>query len=93
VRHTYQVINSAGEVEGRCINMQTGVRGYRATGNKDFLQPYLKSGTNLPGNLKELESLVSDNPSPVSRVKALIEETEILDSFWRATNEIVVTTY
>ena len=93
VQHTYKVINTAGYVESLCINMQTGVRGYRSTGNKEFLEPYINAGRDLRETLSDLRTLVIDNPGQVQRVRILRLETDELDSFWLATNESTVTTY
>ena len=40
VVHTYQVIDKADTLTGSMVNQETGMRGYLATGDKNYLEPY-----------------------------------------------------
>ena len=41
VGHTYEVLYAAEAAQARAVDAETGVRGYAATGRREFLEPYL----------------------------------------------------
>src|SRR6185437_8956559 len=68
VDHTYKVMNQAQNIQKLVLDMETGRRGYRSTGDKKFLEPYYNSVNQVDPDIKELTDLVQDNPDEVSRV-------------------------
>jgi PAS domain S-box-containing protein len=51
------------------LNAETGVRGYLATGNDEFLKPYRDAQKSLFGSLDRLAALVQDDPAQIARVR------------------------
>jgi PAS domain S-box-containing protein len=71
VEHTYQVIDQLKAVEAYLADAETGTRGYVATGNRSFLQPYYQTLPRLATTLQTLPRLVADNPAQRRRVLQL----------------------
>jgi signal transduction histidine kinase len=71
VVHTYQVIDQLKAIEALLVDAETGTRGYVATGDTVFLQPYKQAMPRLSKNLRTLPKLVADNPSQEQQVKVL----------------------
>ncbi len=67
VAHTYQVINSADSVLSLMKDAETGERGFLLTGDETYLAPYNSAMAALPGALKELKGLTSDNSQQQAR--------------------------
>lgn len=61
VRHSNLVVRIAEKVLSTIKDAETGHRGYQLTRDSTYLEPYFNSIEQLPGMLKELDSLVSDN--------------------------------
>lgn len=78
VEHTDEVIAQAHEAQKLLIDMETGVRGYLITANRDFLEPYERAAPRVSPSLEELRRQVSDNPGQVRR----IDEVESLYGQW-----------
>src|SRR5919108_6509658 len=58
-----EAISAGNKLEKLAIDLETGVRGYVASGaNSVFLQPYTQARQAYPAQARELEALVSDNP-------------------------------
>ncbi len=91
VTHTYKVQSHADRVLKTLIDMETGRRGYRATKQESFLEPYKKGLTDLPPLINELKAAVVDSTN-----KRTIPELEnAIDSalqFWRSLDDGVVNT-
>jgi PAS domain S-box-containing protein len=68
VVHANAVQASAGGVLTLLIDAETGVRGYQATGEALFLEPYDLAVAELPGSLSVLGVLVVDEPAQAGRV-------------------------
>jgi signal transduction histidine kinase len=61
-----QAISAGNKLEKLAIDLETGVRGYVASGAKPvFLQPYTAARQAYPAQARELDSLVHDNPTAV----------------------------
>ena len=58
VQHTGQVVSQSFESLTLILDMETGVRGYINTGNRQFLDPYLRSETKVLPALDALAGLV-----------------------------------
>jgi diguanylate cyclase (GGDEF)-like protein/PAS domain S-box-containing protein len=65
------VLNTAQLAERHVVDLETGVRGYSATGRRLFLAPWSASRVALPGELAKLRRLVADNPGQRRRARAL----------------------
>ena len=71
VAHSWQVVHQVERILASAVDAETGERGYLISGRDSFLEPYTIAQTELPGELNHLQSLVSDNPNQVERVKDL----------------------
>jgi CHASE3 domain sensor protein len=71
VTHTWQVKVAIAQVLSQVVDAETGQRGYVITGQDLFLEPYRVAVGQIDRSVEALESLVSDNPSQVARVRAL----------------------
>jgi PAS domain S-box-containing protein len=54
-RHTYDIINSAGDFMSALKDAETGQRGYQLTGDEAFLQPYLDERDSIGTHLQDLQ--------------------------------------
>ena len=72
VDHTQKVIRTSTNLLQLMIDAETGMRGYSATGNKKFLEPYNDALPRVNSDLQELKGMVVDNPIQVKRVDSLI---------------------
>ncbi|MCP4048767.1 MAG: HAMP domain-containing protein [Gammaproteobacteria bacterium] len=79
VNHTNKVLTSASSLLSHAVNMETGIRGYLLAGKGEFLDPYNSGRSNFKTEAKALQSLVSDNPQQVARLK----KAEQLISDWQ----------
>lgn len=61
VRHSSIVFRVVEKVLSSIKDAETGHRGYQLTGDTSYLEPYHRSIQELPGMLRELDSLVQDN--------------------------------
>ncbi len=86
VNHTHKVLEQTTYVERLMVDMETGRRGFRCTGDKTFLEPYYKSQPKLEGAVEELTNLTSDNPEQSKRVANLAISVERVDSLWKSIN-------
>ena len=71
VTHTYEVLDTASQIEASAVDMETGMRGYLLAGKDDFLNPYRNGGVKFDKLLDELSSTVSDNPAQVTLLKEI----------------------
>lgn len=60
VEHSDQVIAKTTEIQKLIVDQETGLRGYQATGNRFFMQPYVASQTPLAEDFDALETLIND---------------------------------
>lgn len=86
LRRTYKVLNQVNYIEQLLIDMETGRRGFRCTGDKKFLQPYYESQPKVAPAIEVLEGIVADNPVQSARVHDLEERLETVDSLWKSIN-------
>ena len=77
VDHTDKVIATANDTMKNIIDQETGVRGYLISGHEMFLQPYREANGHLPQTFDALQTLVSDNPSQIARLKEIKEHYAI----------------
>ena len=69
VRHTLQVQSEIKQVLVSLLSAETGVRGYLATGNDEFLTPYRDAQKSLFVSLDRLAALLQDDPVQIARVR------------------------
>jgi len=69
-RHSVEVVAASHEYEKLLIDMETGLRGFKMTGDARFLEPYNLAQPQLEAKFANLSRLVADNP----------EQTDILNS-------------
>lgn len=63
-----QAITAGVSLEKLAIDLETGVRGYVASGNLTLLEPYTDSRASYPTQAKTLEALVSQDPKAHAQV-------------------------
>ncbi|MEG0636212.1 MAG: CHASE3 domain-containing protein, partial [Pseudomonas sp.] len=71
VEHTDRVINNLNETAKLTVDQETGMRGFLITGDEHFLDPYEVAKPRIISDLRNLQSLVADNPQQVDRLKRL----------------------
>ncbi|WP_179414226.1 response regulator [Mucilaginibacter sp. E4BP6] len=71
VEHTQKVIKISTNLLQLMIDAETGMRGYGATNNPVFLDPYNAALPRIHSDLEDLHILIADNPIEVSRVDSL----------------------
>ncbi|PRY06628.1 methyl-accepting chemotaxis protein [Paraburkholderia sp. BL25I1N1] len=69
--HSYQVLRANDDMLTSLINMETGVRGYVASGDERFLEPYQAGIGQFGKSFDLLHSLTSDNASQQQRLDTL----------------------
>src|SRR6185437_10130473 len=83
VDHTYKVMNQTQLIQKLILDMETGRRGYRSTGDKKFLEPYYNSISEVDPAFRDLTNLVQDNPDELRRVHQFQDNIGKLMQFWR----------
>jgi signal transduction histidine kinase len=78
VEHTDRVLAQANEVQRETLDMQNGVRGFRITGDEEFLEPYTRGLEIIHGESAELSDLVSDDPVQ----QGLVGQMAVLRGWW-----------
>src|ERR1700743_1445495 len=68
VEHTQKVINTSNNLLQLMIDAETGMRGYGATGEPVFLDPYNTSVPKIHSDINQLKELIQDNPVQLQRV-------------------------
>jgi CheY-like chemotaxis protein/CHASE3 domain sensor protein len=71
VEHTQKVIKTSTDLLQLMIDAETGMRGYVATDNEVFLDPYKAALPGISTDLEQLRNLIPDNPIQVKRVDSL----------------------
>lgn len=89
VDRTNQIIARANGIEKSMVGMQTSFRGYRLSGDEQFLRPYLELHRVIPRELQALQRAVSDNPPQVAEVNAIMESMKEWHAFGDAELERV----
>src|ERR1700749_2030708 len=62
VEHTQKGIKTSTNLLQLMIDAETGMRGYGATNNKAFLDPYNAALPSINNDLGDLKGLIADNP-------------------------------
>ncbi len=71
VDQTDRVVAAARDLFGSMVSMETGLRGYYATHDTSFLDPYAAARPEIPKQLARLEQLVAEDPGQRQRVREL----------------------
>ncbi|WP_460836119.1 CHASE3 domain-containing protein, partial [Massilia agri] len=71
VEHSERVIGNAQEVSKLSAEMETGMRGYLIADDEAFLTPYNLARQRMEDGLRNLASMVEDNPVQVERVRRI----------------------
>ncbi len=71
VDHTQLVIKKSNNLLQLMIDAETGMRGYVATGDQVFLDPYKQALPVISVDLEQLRSLTQQNPEQLKRVDSL----------------------
>jgi anti-anti-sigma regulatory factor/CHASE3 domain sensor protein len=72
--HSQQVLAAANATQRLTLDLETGLRGWQLTGDRSFLEPTTRALTELPARLRELRSLVRDDPAQAARVRDLTSQ-------------------
>ena len=79
--HTYEVLNGLEDLVVQMLNQQTGLRGYRLSGEDRFLATFRAGKADAETRLQALRQLVSDNPAQQAR----LQRAEQILERWQAT--------
>src|SRR6187399_1619396 len=60
--HTLDVQDNTEELLGMIKDMESGTRGYAMTDDETYLLPFRIAKEKVPGKIRKLQALVSDNP-------------------------------
>jgi CheY-like chemotaxis protein/CHASE3 domain sensor protein len=71
VEHTQKVIKTSDNLLQMVIDAETGMRGYVATNDKVYLDPYNEALPNINTDLEQLRSLISDTSKQIKRLDSL----------------------
>ncbi|MGL1890104.1 MAG: methyl-accepting chemotaxis protein [Spirochaetaceae bacterium] len=71
VSHTYEVIGQGEELLSFMVDQETGMRGFLATGNEDYLEPYTNGKIGFQKLMELLKEEVSDNKVQVDRLNKI----------------------
>jgi PAS domain S-box-containing protein len=70
-RHSVEVIDAGHELEKLIIDMETGLRGFKMTGDSRFLEPYNLAEPQIDIKFSNLGRLVADNPAQTDALNAV----------------------
>jgi methyl-accepting chemotaxis protein len=69
--HTYQVLREAEKALLSMVNIETGMRGFVASGNERFLEPFIQGQQDFDSHFIKAKSLTSDNPTQQARLEKM----------------------
>ncbi|VWB62100.1 methyl-accepting chemotaxis sensory transducer [Burkholderia seminalis] len=69
--HSYQVLRANDDMLTSMVNMETGVRGYVASGDDRFLEPYKAGVKQFAASLDVVRGLTADNAAQQRRLETL----------------------
>lgn len=82
VKHTYQVITDVDNIQKLLVDMETGRRGYRNTGDTSFLRPFEEALPKIEPAVDALREMVSDNALQQANISELEAEIHKMLTFW-----------
>ncbi|WP_199901746.1 CHASE3 domain-containing protein, partial [Herbaspirillum sp. B65] len=71
--HTYEVMGQADDMLINMVNIETGIRGYVASGNEAFLDPYKSGRKDFKTAFDKAKTLTADNPAQQKRLDEMLE--------------------
>ena len=77
--HSYEVLRTSDSMLMNRVNMETGVRGFVASGEESFLQPFNDGKTQFEKSYNDAERLTADNQAQQARLKAMREMSVRID--------------
>ena len=78
--HTYEVMHESDAMLLNMVNIETGLRGFVASGDEKFLEPFIKGQQDFSNAFKKAKFLTSDNPSQQARLEKLMaDHTQFLE--------------
>ena len=72
--HTYRVMQQSESMLLSMVNIETGLRGFVASGDEKFLEPLKKGQQDFGEHHSKAKSLTSDNPSQQTRLDSLMAQ-------------------
>ena len=87
VKHTHHIIDSSKTALSLMIDMEVGSRGYRATGQLKFLDPYNAALPHIEPLLEGIKDSLEDNPADQQLAAELQTHARTLLQFWATKNE------
>ena len=72
--HTYQVLAESNSMLLNMVNIETGMRGFVAGGNENFLDPFTKGSQAFGVAFEKAKSLTSDNPAQQGRLEKMLAD-------------------
>jgi methyl-accepting chemotaxis protein len=70
--HTYKVMKAADSMLLNMVNIETGIRGFVASGDEKFLEPFVNGQQGFSTAFDDAKSLTSDNPTQQARLEKLM---------------------
>ncbi|ALV07867.1 methyl-accepting chemotaxis protein [Roseateles depolymerans] len=70
--HTYEVLSEADKLLLSMVNIETGLRGFVASGNDRFLEPFNKGKQDFSEHFEKVKSLTADNAAQQKRLDLLM---------------------
>jgi signal transduction histidine kinase len=77
-----EAITAGTNLEKTVISLETGLRGYVASGRESQLEPWKSSLKAYPAQVRKLEGLVSDVPSQQAQVQTIREQIDDYVNLW-----------
>ncbi len=71
--HSYEVMGVADNMLVNMVNIETGIRGYVASGNEAFLDPYKSGRRDFKTAYEKAKTLTADNPAQQKRLGEMLE--------------------
>jgi methyl-accepting chemotaxis protein len=71
--HTYGVLQESDRMLLSMVNIETGLRGFVASGDEKFLEPFNQGQKDFKMHHDKLKSLTSDNPAQQGRLDKLMD--------------------
>jgi signal transduction histidine kinase len=91
VRKARSILDTTTNVQSTLIDMETGIRGYRVTNQKRYLDPYYTGLKRIHTTLDTLKFLLADDPEVGNIEQILDKHVQDLLGFWNniVGNEVV----
>jgi signal transduction histidine kinase len=77
-----EAITAGTELEKSVLNLESGVRGYVASGRDRFLEPWESGLKAYPGQVRKLAGLVADEPKQQAQVRSIAEQIDDYVNLW-----------